>query len=53
VIKGLMATNQVLGEFNDVPPSQEFLLISFSPSSIPSSSDGATMAYLLILSLTT
>ncbi len=30
-----MTTTQVLGEFNDVPPSQEFLLISFSPSSIP------------------
>lgn len=26
---------QVLGDFEELPPSQEFLLISFSPSSIP------------------
>lgn len=31
-----MSMTQVFGEFNDtLPPSQEFLLISFSPSSIP------------------
>lgn len=31
-----MTTTQVFGNFNDaLPPSQEFLLISFSPSSIP------------------
>lgn len=30
-----MTMNQVLGDFPELPPSQEFLLISFSPSSIP------------------
>lgn len=30
-----MNISQVLGDFEELPPSQEFLLISFSPSSIP------------------
>lgn len=30
-----MTMTQVLGAFEELPPSQEFLLISFSPSSIP------------------
>lgn len=30
-----MTKMQVFGDFDEIPPSQEFLLISFSPSSIP------------------